>query len=257
MDTLRYEIRTDGIAILTFNRPHAHNALNLATMRAFADTVAGVAADEAVRVLVLTGAGDAAFCSGGDLNELSQHPSADDGLAMVTLMGDALLALERLPIPVIAAINGYALGGGSEVALACDLRVVDEKAQLGLVHIRRGLIPGWGGGQRLLRLVGYARAMEILLNGRILKADELQALGLATQVTTAGGALPAALEIATRFAHADAKAARAVKTLLQAGLNQPYEQALQTERALFPAQWVGEAHVQAMQKFLERRGKSE
>jgi enoyl-CoA hydratase len=249
-----YETRPDGIAILTFNRPHAHNALDMATMHEFSESIAGLVEDESTHVLILTGAGDSAFCSGGDLNDLSQRPAAEDGLAMVTLMGDALLNIERLTIPVIAAVNGYALGGGSEIALACDMRIVDERVQFGLVHIRRGLIPGWGGGQRLLRLVGYARAMELLLEGRVLSSDDLLALGMVNKVAPPGGALEGALEIAGRIAQADVAAVRAVKQLLQAGLHEPYQTALQIERWLFPSQWTGATHQQAMQKFLGRRG---
>src|SRR5215216_740599 len=237
-----YETRPDGVSILTFNRPHAHNALDMATMQQFSAEIGKLVDDENVRVLVLTGAGDSAFCSGGDLSDLSQHPTAEEGLAMVTLMGDTLQNIERLPIPVIAAVNGYALGGGSEIALACDMRVVDERVQLGLVHIRRGLIPGWGGGQRLLRLVGYARAIELLLEGRVLSSDELLSLGMVNKVAPAGGALQATLEIAGRIAQADVAAVRAVKQLLQADLNEPYQTALQIERWLFPSQWTGTTH---------------
>src|SRR5437870_4696694 len=117
-DSLLIEQKGDGIVVLTFNRPEAYNALTLDMMRIFADAITHFASDSSLRVLILTGAGQEAFCSGGDLVELSGYPSADNGLAMITLMGDALLALERLPVPLIAAINGYALGGGFEIALA-------------------------------------------------------------------------------------------------------------------------------------------
>ncbi|MBN8639359.1 MAG: enoyl-CoA hydratase/isomerase family protein, partial [Anaerolineae bacterium] len=176
-----------------------------------------------------------------------------DALEMITLMGDALRALERLPIPVIAAVNGYALGGGSEIALACDLRVVDETARFGFVQIKRGVVPGWGGGQRLLRLVGYPRALEWLVRGQALKAPELLSAGLANRVAPAGQALSAALELAGEIAAQDADAVRALKTLLQAGLNQPYETALMTERSLFPPLWEGETQVRTLQAFLNKR----
>lgn len=258
MDVLRLDRRSlgsnSGIAVLTFNRPQSHNALTLDAMRQFAAMIDALSRDDSLRVLILTGAGEAAFCSGGDLTDLSQHPTADDGAAMITLMGDALLVLERLPVPVIAAINGYALGGGSEIALACDLRVIDERVQLGFVHLRRGLITGWGGGQRLMRLVGYARALEILLRAQSLKAAEILAFDLASAVVAPGQALPYALELAEQIAQKDAAAVRAVKAFLQAGLRQPYEQALQAERALFPALWTGATHRASMEQFLQRRG---
>jgi len=149
-DSILLEQRPDGAAIVTFNRPAVHNALDRAAMRAFAHVVAELAAElrdpaSPMRVVILTGAGTKAFCSGGDLADLATQRAADEAAAMIRLMGDALLALERLPVPVIAAINGHALGGGSEIALACDLRVLDETARLGRLQTRRGLITGWGG----------------------------------------------------------------------------------------------------------------
>ena len=249
---LLIERHADGVAVLTFNRPGARNALDLETMRAFAGAVADLERDPQLRALVVTGAGEEAFCSGGDLIELSQYPSADDGRQMIDLMGDALLRLERLPVPVIAAVNGYALGGGSEIALACDLRIVDATARMAFVQIRMGLTPGWGAGQRLLRLVGYARAMELLLRGTVMHAPELLGYGLVNQVVEAGTALTHALHLAQHIAASPPEVVRGIKRLLQAGVNQPYESALQTERDLFPALWAAEAHVEAVEQFLRR-----
>lgn len=253
MDTLLIDQPQPGITVLTFNRPQAHNALDIATMRAFAEQIEQFAADPALRVLIVTGAGESAFCSGADLVDMSTRPTAADALAMITLMGDALLRMERLPVPVIAAINGYALGGGGEIALACDLRVVDEHARLGFVQIKRGVVPGWGGGQRLLRLVGYARALEWLLRGHQLKAYELHSEGMVNRVMPAGKALVGALELAAEIAAQDADAARAVKALLQAGLNQPYDAALMTERSFFPPLWEGETQARTLNAFLSKR----
>lgn len=252
-DKLILQHHPDGVAVLIFNRPQSRNALDLATMRRFAETIAALHEDHALRVLVLAGAGEQAFCSGGDLLELSAYPAADEGAAMSALMGDALLALERLPVPVIAAVNGYALGGGSEIALACDLRIVDENVRFGLVQIRMGLTPGWGAGQRLLRLVGYSRALDILLRGQAMQAEELVALGLVNQVVTAGTALPHALERARQIAEAPPDVVRGIKALLQAGINQPYTDALNTERELFPALWAADAHLDAVAHFLRSR----
>lgn len=245
------------IAVITFNRPQARNALDLGAMRQFADLVGDLTTQCAVstdiRCVILTGAGDAAFCSGGDLAELSQYPTEADALDFITLMGDALLALERLPVPVIAAINGYALGGGSEIATACDLRIVDQAARMGFVQISLALTPGWGAGQRLLRLVGYTKAMDILLRGEPMSGETLLKLGLISRVVDQGQALHAALDDARRIAVQPPEVVRAIKALLQAGLRQPYEQALQTERDLFPALWAAEPHLDAVQRFLERK----
>jgi len=242
----------DGVAVVTFNRPHIHNALTIDAMRQFAAIVDQLAADAAPRCVVVTGAGTRAFCSGGDLADLAGRRSADAAAAMIALMGDALLTLERLPVPVIAAINGYALGGGSEIALACDLRVVDASVNFGFVQVKRGLIPGWGGGQRLMRLVGYGRALDLLLSGQRLYAADLSTLGLAAAIAPPGEALPTALERARAIAALDGAAVRAIKALGRAALGLPYEAALLAERALFPPLWIGEAHAAAMQAFSDR-----
>lgn len=251
-ESILLEQDKSGVAVVTFNRPQAMNALTSAAMQQFAAVITQLATDKSVRAVILTGAGERAFCSGGDLVELRAQPTAVEGLAMVTLMGDALLQLERLPVPVIAAINGYALGGGSEIALACDLRVVDESARLGFVQIRMGLTPGWGAGQRLARLVGGPKALELLLAGEPLPAATLLALGLANRQVAAGQALTEARRWAGEIATQPADVVQAIKSLLTAHRTQPYEAALQHERSLFPDLWEAPAHVQAVEAFFER-----
>jgi enoyl-CoA hydratase len=243
----------NGVAVLTFNRPQALNALNRAMMQRFAETMQQLSTDDTLRVLLVTGAGERAFCSGGDLHELAEHPTEDDARDFITLMGDALLQMERLPVPVIAAMNGYALGGGSEIALACDIRIVDEQIKMGMVQINMALTPGWGAGQRLLRLVGYSRAMELLLRGDVLRADDVKAFGLANDVVDAGQALPAALVFAREIAKRPPRVVRGIKSLLQAGWHQPYDEALHTERELFPPLWADDPHLNAVAKFLARQ----
>lgn len=252
-DTLLVTYPLAGVAVMTFNRPHAMNALNLVTMQAFAGAVQALAQDNGLRCIVVTGAGEKAFCSGGDLAELRDKPSAREGLEMVTLVGDTLLALERLPVPVLAAINGYALGGGSEIALACDMRIADVNVRMGFVQINMALTPGWGAGQRLLRLVGYARAMEILLEGQPMGAEALQALGVVNRVAGAGHALNEALAFAERIANRPPDVVRSIKRLLQMGMTASYDDALAEERALFPPLWEAPAHVQAVEDFFTRQ----
>jgi enoyl-CoA hydratase len=251
-----------GVATVTFDRPGVFHALDFPAMERFADIVselhrrcAGAPAAQGgpVRVVILTGAGRAAFSSGGDQRALAGHRSEADGLRLARTMGDALLALERLPVPVIAAVNGYALGGGSEIALACDLRVVAEDVKLGLVQAGLGLIPGWGAGQRLLRLVGYGRALDMLLAARAYSAAELQALGVVQHVAPPGEALAAARTLAARIATLDPATVRAVKGLLRDGCTMPYEDALAAERARFPGLWASEAHWDAVERFLARK----
>lgn len=261
-DPVHLDCDDAGIATVTFDRPAVLNALDFPAMDRFAAIVtelhqrcAGELATQAapVRVVILTGAGRAAFCSGGDQRALAAHPSAAGGERLARTMGDALLALEQLPVPVIAAVNGYALGGGSEIALACDLRVVAEDVKLGLVQGALGLIPGWGAGQRLLRLVGYGRAIDMLLAARPYSAAELHALGVVQHVAPPGEALTAARALATRIAALDPATVRAIKGLLRDGCALPYEDALSAERARFPGLWASDAHWQAVERFLTRK----
>jgi enoyl-CoA hydratase/carnithine racemase len=242
-----------GVATLTLNRPHVRNALDWAAMHDLHTAVAALAARGDIRAVLFTGAGEAAFCTGGDLNDLHTRINPHEAAIMGERMGEALLQLEALPVPVIAAVNGYALGGGAELALTADVRVFDACARFGFVQAARGLIPGWGGGQRLLRVVGYARAIDLLLTGRVLDAAEAHALGIATQLAPEKGALPAAQAYAAAIGALDPAAVRGIKALLRAGLHQPYEAALDAERALFPALWTGDAHQQATRAFLESK----
>jgi len=256
METLHIEKRPDGITILTFNRPDTMNALDLATMRHFAEVIESLHTDPDLRVLVLTGQGERAFCSGGDLVELSQYPGEADALDFITLMGDALRRMEQLPVPVFGAINGYALGGGSEIAIACDMRFADEKVRMGFVQIRLALTPGWGAGQRLLRLVGYSRAMDILLHGHVMHAPEVDKLGLGKVVPT-GTALEHALNFAVHVAERPPDVVRGVKALLRAGLEHPYDNALAIERSIFPPLWAAEPHLSAVDAFLEKQAQQQ
>lgn len=253
IDFIRLTQTPNGVVTLTFNRPAAYNAFNWAAMHQFSASVAQLSQDPTLRVLILTGAEPSAFCSGADIAEFSAYASPEDGAAMSQLMGDTLLQLERLPVPVIGAINGYALGGGSEIALACDLRIVDEAVRFGMVQMRMGVTPGWGAGQRLLRVVGYAKALEILLRAEQLHAADLLALGLTNQVVETGQALPHALAFAEQIAQSPPEVVRSIKTLLQAGITQPYDKALQIEREQFPPLWAGDAHLQAVEKFLQSK----
>lgn len=237
----------DSTAIMTFNRPDARNALDLESMMQFSQMIDVLAADTGLRVLILTGAGRS-FCSGVDLEAFRDEAGEQDGQRISELMGDALYRMEQLPVPVIAAVNGYALGGGAEVALACDLRVLDRRARIGFVHSRLALTPAWGSGQRLVRLVGYARAMEILLQARPMNAHDLQVLGLANQVAAEGKALDAALDMAQLILTRSPDVVSGIKQQLQASWQHPYEDALRFERAMFGPLWAGPAHQQAVDK---------
>lgn len=254
--TIKIKRHNNGIRIITFNRPEVLNALDIATMRQFAQIIHELSNDPEMRVLILTGAGKEAFSSGGDLNELKNVTTEAQALDFIEIMGNALLEMERLPIPVIGAINGYALGGGSEIALACDLRIVDEKVRLGFVQVRLAVTPGWGAGQRLLRLVGYSRAMEVLLRGHVMRAHEIESLGLVYKVVEPGLALDEALKLANSIAEMPPKLVKGIKAVLQAGRIQSYEDALQTERMIFPPLWASEEHQEAVEAAFKRQERS-
>ncbi len=168
-------------------------------------------------------------------------------------MGAALLQLEELYCPVIAAINGPARGGGVEIALACDLRVVSENASLGLVQVNLGLTPGWGATQRLVYLVGYARAFELLTFGRVLSASEALAFGLANRVAPVNGALELALELGRALRSQPQSAVQALKRILRASCRLAPDEARQAEQVEFIPLWTGPEHRQAVERFLQAR----
>lgn len=256
MSAISLQIDADAVGVLTVNRPHVRNALNWAAMAEFAAAVeeaAGRALAD-LRALIITGTGGT-FVSGGDIAELQDYPAEADGLRLATEMGEALARLEGLPCPTIAAMDGAARGGGCEVAVACDLRVMSEDADAGFVHTRLGIVTAWGGGQRLLRLVGYARALDLLTTGRVVSAAEALALGLASRLAPAGEALNVAREWARQIAANPPEAVRAAKRILRIGLTQPNGAALAAERAEFPALWATEERRAAVAKFLGKVGR--
>lgn len=242
----------DGIGSIVIRRPQARNALNWAAMEAFAECVEQAHRSQGLRALVVRGEGTA-FCAGGDLFELDGFPTRLDGVRLSSVMADALDRLEVLPAPTIAAIEGPALGGGAEMALACDLRVMADGASLGMMHVRLGITPAWGGGQRLLRLVGYGRSLEWLALGRVFSASEALAEGLAHRIVDRGQALAEATALAQELRDRDPQAVAAVKRLLRAGVSQSADQAMRAERGEFPDLWAAPAHLAASADFVARR----
>jgi enoyl-CoA hydratase len=221
-------------------------------MGTFAEQIETAHDDPELNALIITGKGGA-FCAGGDLYELDNYPSYQDGVRLSNIMSDALKRLVELPSPTIAAIEGPAMGGGAEIALACDLRVMAESATLGLMHVRLAICTAWGGGQRLLRLVGYARALAWLAAGRILNASESLACHLATCLTPDGHALSEAKRMAKDFAQNDRAAVRAIKRFLRAGVSLSPDQATAAEKRAFPYLWASPAHLEASKRFISRK----
>lgn len=249
---LDLNVDADGIGLLSIDRPRVRNALDWDAMKSFAQAVEKAHAIPKLRALIITGTGKA-FVSGGDLSELQHYPTREDGLRLATIMGDALARLEALPCPTIAAINGPARGGGAEIAIACDARAISEDADIGFVHARLGIVTAWGGGQRLLRLVGYAHALELIATGRVLSAQEAINLGLANLAVPAGRALAAARKMAHQIAANPPAAVQAAKRFLRFGLENPGEAALAAERAEFPALWDTDFRRAAVQRFLNKK----
>lgn len=249
MPPIELETHPDGFAVLTIQRPEARNALNWEAMHAFADAIEKTHRMTDLQALILTGV-NGAFCAGGDLFELHHYLSRLDGARLAAVMGDALEQLEALPCPTIAALEGPAVGGGAEITLACDLRVMAESAFLGLVHIRLGICPAWGGGQRLLKLVGYSRALEWLAIGRVLSAQDAFELGVANRIAPDGEALKDAIALVEAFAQYDLNAIQNVKRILKAGTTLTVQEAAQFERDVFPDLWAAPAHLDASHRFV-------
>lgn len=247
---LRIE-RQGELALWTVDRPQRRNAMDWATMEAFARAVEEAARDPALRVVILTGA-EGAFLSGADLYEMAHYRTEADGERLGRIMGEALRRLEEAPWISIAAINGPARGGGVEVALACDLRVMAADADLAFVQVTWALPPGWGGGQRLRRRVGPGRALELLLTARRVGAEEAWRLGLVERLAPAGQALAEALALAQEILRWDPEAVRAIKALIRDGEALPFEEALRAERERFARLWAAPAHWAAMERFLDR-----
>lgn len=252
-ELITYDVR-DEIGVLCVNRLGARNALNWAAQERFAEVIAAASQNPALRVLIITGAGHQAFVAGGDLKELSRHGDRAGGERLNRTMGQALSRLTELPIPVIAAVNGDAFGGGCEIVTACDLRLAANHARFQFAHIRNALTTGWGGTGRLVRLIGQSRAMELLLTGRTLTSQEAQAIGLVHEVVQSGDELmKIARQWAERLVQLPRAALAANKALVYAAASQPLPDVYALESRLFVEMWVHPDHHEAMQAFNEKR----
>jgi enoyl-CoA hydratase len=246
-------VRRDGrVCVITMNRPNALNALNAAMLTELDRAVAAADADDEVRVVVLTGAGDKAFVAGADLKELeSASPDAARGRAR---HGQAVFdRLERLGKPSIAAINGLAFGGGCELAMACSIRVAADTARLGQPEINLGLIPGFGGSRRLPRLVGRGRGLELLLTGEPVTAEEAHRIGLVNRVVPAAELMASAIQLARSLAEKPPIAVRYLLEAVGAGLEVPASAAEDVEAGLFGLAFATEDLREGIRAFVEKR----
>ncbi|MDX1413526.1 MAG: enoyl-CoA hydratase/isomerase family protein [Candidatus Promineifilaceae bacterium] len=253
-EVIKYEVGNDGLAILEVNRPQARNALNWAAQERFAEIVDLAAVDEQVRALIITGSGDNAFVSGGDLKELHNHPEREAGERLNRIMSAALARLMQLPFPVIAAVNGDAYGGGCEIMIACDLRMAGANTRFGFAQIKNALTTGWGGTARLVQLVGQSRALDLLLTGRMFTAQEAAHLGLIQRIVPAGeDMLGAAKTWAAELIAMPNEALAATKQLVYAAGSLPGDEVAELERQLFIDLWEKPNHLEALKAFSERR----
>jgi enoyl-CoA hydratase len=242
----------DQIARITFNRPSVLNALNFKTVKELGDCLDVLRHDDSVRVLILTGAGEKAFVAGADINELARQTALDG--KDTALRGQGIFRrLETMGKPSIAAINGFALGGGCELALACTMRIASRTARLGQPEVKLGILPGYGGSQRLARLCGKGIAHELILTGDMIGAEEAFRIGLVNRVTEPGDLLSAAESIARKIV---ANAPLAVKYSIEAierGTEIPLEEGLFLEATLFGLCCATEDMREGTRAFLEKR----
>jgi len=248
---LLFEVR-DSIGLITLNRPKALNALNTALLTELGILLGEIAKNEEIKAVVITGSGDKAFAAGADIAEM-QPMTAMQGRKFSENGMNAITMLETIPQPTIAAINGFALGGGCEVTLACDIRVASTKAKFGQPEVNLGVTPGFGATQRLPRLVGAGIAKELLLTGDIIGADRAYAIGLVNHVVEPEQLLDKAFEIANKIASKGQLSVRMTKQGVNEGLNMDVDRGLQYETELFALSFSTEDQKEGMAAFLDKR----
>jgi enoyl-CoA hydratase len=250
-ENLLYE-RKDRIGTITVNRPERLNALNVRTIQELAAVLSEAAEDQGVRVLIVTGAGDKAFVAGADIKELAEMTPVSG--RETALRGQAVFQkLETLGKPSIAAINGFALGGGCELALACSIRLASRTAKLGQPEVKLGIIPGYGGTQRLARLCGKGVAHELCLTGEMVSAEEAQRIGLVNHVYEPAELLPAATALARKIAANGRFAVGLAMEAIARGADMPQEEGMAFEAALFGTCCATAEMREGTRAFLEKR----
>lgn len=251
-NNLLFECSEDGIALLTVNRPSKLNALNGETIGELDEAVARIAADDSIRGLIITGAGEKAFVAGADIQELAVAGAM--AAQMLARRGQGVFRrIETLRKPVIAAINGFALGGGLELAMACAIRIASENAKMGQPEVKLGILAGYGGTQRLPRLVGRGRALEMLLTGDPIDAHEALRIGLLNRTTAQTGLLDAARELMRKILANGPLACALTLEAVDVGLNSGLEEGLRFEAAAFGLAAATDDKREGTAAFLEKR----
>src|ERR1700686_3046726 len=250
-ENLLYE-KKDGIAFITFNRPKVLNALNRKTIEEFQQVLSDARDDASVRVLILTGSGEKAFVAGADINELAQQTPVNG--KEFSIFGQGVFRLlETMGKPSICAINGFALGGGCELALACTIRIASKTAKLGQPEVKLGIIPGYGGSQRLARLCGKGVAHELCLTGEMISAEEAQRIGLVNHIYEPAELMPAAEAMAKKIAANGRFAVGLAMEAIARGADMPQEAGMALEAALFGTCCATAEMREGTRAFLEKR----
>ncbi len=250
-ENLLYEVK-DQIARITVNRPNVLNALNRKTVEELGASLDAARQDDSVRVVILTGAGEKAFVAGADINELAKRTPVD-GPDFAHFGQTVLRKLETLGKPSISAINGFALGGGCELALACTMRIASKNAKLGQPEVKLGILPGYGGTQRLPRLCGKGVAHEMILTGEMITADEALRVGLVNRVVDQAELLSTAEAIAKKIIANAPVAVRYAMEAVERGVEMPQEEGLYLEAALFGLCCATDDMHEGTRAFLEKR----
>ncbi|PID46361.1 MAG: enoyl-CoA hydratase [Proteobacteria bacterium] len=251
-ENIMLEVVEQGIYRLTINRPKSYNALNAATLDEIHQATQVVAADSEARVLILTGAGDKAFVAGADIKEM-QNFTGIEGQRFSEKGMQAFRALELLDVPVIAAVNGFCLGGGCELAMSCDWIIAAENAVFGQPEVNLGVTPGFGGSQRLSRLIGRARAMELLVTGNSIKAAQAERWGLANHVYPATELMDEVLTLARTIRQKGPLAVSMTKRLVQRGQDMELDTACVMESQAFGLSFSTDDQKEGMKAFVEKR----
>src|SRR5215831_14202416 len=248
-ESLLVERPTDEIVVFRINRPQVRNALNLEVRSGLADAVTHYGADKTVRCMIVTGS-DLAFAAGADIAEMAEAAPVEVMSRNVQKYWRVIMECSK---PLIAAVEGFALGGGLELALCTDIIIAGEGAKLGLPEVRVGILPGGGGTQKLARLVGRQRAMLLIMTGRMFGAAEALNMGVISEVAPIGQALPRAIEIAREIAAMPPISILQIKEIVNAGVNAPLDTALMLERKAFQLQFATRDQKEGMRAFMEKR----
>lgn len=238
------------IAVITVNRPEVRNALDKETWKLLTESFEKFDKDSDVRAIIITGAGNKAFIAGADLNSLKTRTVAE---TIDSETNSAVRTIEKVGKPVIAAINGYCLGGGCEIAMACDIRIASENAKIGQTELNVGILPGAGGTQRLRNLVGLGKAMEMILTGEIVNAEEACKIGLVNKVVPQEKLMEETIELAGKIASKSPIALKLAKRAIQSGANLPIDTGLMIEILSQSVMFSTEDHLEGINAFLEKR----